>query len=91
MILVNAENHQFQSLSSFFLGAEVPDYRVQFVAKNREIQYFSLKDEFKWKHVKSAFLRVHLPPAVSDDDLEAFISMEEAGIGKLNDFTKKKV
>lgn len=56
-----------------------------------EIQYFDLKDKkFNWKDVKEAYLRVHLPAAHSDDDLEAFISLAEAGIGKFNDFVKGK-
>jgi len=76
----------------FSVGAEVPDTKVQFVSKNREIQYFDLKDKkFNWKDVKEAYLRVHLPAAHSDDDLEAFISLSEAGIGKRDDFTKKTV
>ena len=74
-----------------FSGAEVPDSKLQFVAKNMEIQYFDLKDKkFNWKDVKEAYLRVHLPAAHSDDDLEAFISLAEAGIGKFDDFVKKK-
>ena len=55
-----------------------------------EIQYFDLKDKkFNWKDVKEAYLRVHLPAAQSDDDLGAFISLAEAGIGKFDDFTKE--